>query len=170
MNQTAGMEPLDWLLLTGKEAISAAAAAGARAGLKSPSAPSRKAQWEAGPPVTASWWFIGEEAFMYIYLTDRNTVAERIPDENPVFPGIPVERRYAPDFARRLLYVPDDAGVEENWIYDPESGAFSPPPAPEPPETGPEPEDPGPALSQRVERLEAETAALAAAVERGLHL
>lgn len=107
---------------------------------------------------------------MYIYLTDRNTVAELIPDENPVFPGIPVEQRYAQDFVAKLLHVPDGTEVRESWVYDPESGAFSPPPEPEPPETGPEPEDPGPTLPQRVETLEAETAALSAAIERGLSL
>lgn len=107
---------------------------------------------------------------MYIYLTERNTVAELIPDENPVFPGIPVHQRYAPDFVEKLLHVPDDAGVKENWVYDPESGTFSPPPEPEPPEPGPEPEDPGPTLPERVEALEEENAALTAAIERGLSL
>lgn len=105
---------------------------------------------------------------MYIYLTDRNTVAELIPDENPIFPGIPVEQRYALDFVERLLHVPDDAGVKENWLYDPETGGFAPPPPPEPEEEPPGPQEPP--LSQRVETLEQETAALAAAIERGLSL
>lgn len=116
---------------------------------------------------------------MYILLTDKRTVAELIPDENPVFPGVPVERRYAPDFVQKLLHVPDETEVRQNWIYDPETKTFSPPPEPEPPEPGtePEPPEPGtepeppkPALEERVEALETKTAALKAAVERGLNL
>lgn len=107
---------------------------------------------------------------MYIYLTDKNTVAELIPDEDPVFPGIPVEKRYAPDFVAKLLHVPDGAEVEQNWLYDPESGAFSPPPEPEFPDPGPEPDPPGPTLPERVAALEEETAAITAAIERGLSL
>lgn len=109
---------------------------------------------------------------MYILLTARNTVAEIIPDENPAFPGVPVEKRYAPDFLAKLLRVPDGTGALQNWSYDPETGAFAPPPEPEVPDI-PEPDDPeppGPALAERVERLETENAALAAAVERGLSL
>lgn len=111
---------------------------------------------------------------MYIYLTSQNTVAELIPDENPVFPGIPIEERYAPDFVAKLLHVPDETKADQNWLYDPESGAFSPPPEPsEVPDSGTEPEtplSPGPTLPERVEALETETAALAAAIERGLSL
>lgn len=106
---------------------------------------------------------------MYIYLTDKNTVAELIPDEDPVFPGIPVEKRYAPDFVAKLRHIPDETEVRQNWLYDPETEAFSPPPEP-PEEPIPEPDPPGPTLPQRVEALEQETAALTAAVERGLSL
>lgn len=64
---------------------------------------------------------------MYIYLTDQNTAAEIIPEEHPAFPGVPVERRYSPDFAQRLLRVPDETAVDQNWTHDPETGVFSPP-------------------------------------------
>lgn len=73
---------------------------------------------------------------MYILL-DSNTVKEIIPDENPVFPGVPIEKRYPPDFVAKLLYVEDDIEVAQNWIYDPESETFSATPVPEP---SPEPE------------------------------
>ena len=77
---------------------------------------------------------------MYILL-NNNTVAEIIPDEDPIFPGIPIEQRYAPDFVAKLLHVADDTAVKQNQVYDPETGTFSDPPAPEP---IPEPEPPEP--------------------------
>lgn len=69
---------------------------------------------------------------MYILLSASNTVAEIIPDENPIFPGIPIEQRYTPDFVAKLLHVADDTAVKQNQVYDPETGTFSDPPAPEP--------------------------------------
>ena len=76
---------------------------------------------------------------MYILLSASNTVAEIIPDEDPIFPGIPIEQRYAPDFVAKLLHVADDTAVKQNQVYDPETGTFSDPPVPEPPEPGPGP-------------------------------
>ena len=76
---------------------------------------------------------------MYILLTN-NAVAEIIPDENPIFPGIPIGQRYAPDFVAKLLHVADDTAVKQNQVYDPETGTFSDPPVPEPSE--PEPVEP----------------------------
>lgn len=67
---------------------------------------------------------------MYIYLSN-NTVTEIIPDKHPAFPGVPIERRYSPEFVRRLMHVPDDTEVRQNWVYDPETGSFAPPPEPE---------------------------------------
>lgn len=78
---------------------------------------------------------------MYILLSDTNYAAELIPDEDPIFPGIPIEQRYAPDFVAKLLHVADDTAVKQNQVYDPETGTFSDPPAPEP---IPEPEPPEP--------------------------
>ena len=78
---------------------------------------------------------------MYILLTDENTVSEIIPDENPIFPGVPIEQRYAPDFVAKLLHFPDETEVAQNWVYDPETETFSEPPKPEPePEPEPEPD------------------------------
>lgn len=77
---------------------------------------------------------------MYILLSESNYVAEIIPDEDPIFPGIPVEQRYAPDFVAKLLHVADDTAVKQNQVYDPETGTFSDPPVPEPvPDPDPEP-------------------------------
>lgn len=64
---------------------------------------------------------------MYIFLTPEKTVAEIIPEIDPVFPGVPIEERYAPDFVQKLLRVPDSTEVQPNWVYDEETGAFSPP-------------------------------------------
>ena len=107
---------------------------------------------------------------MYVYLTKQNAAAELIPDEDPVFPGVPVERRYAPDFVQRLVHVPDGTEVRHGWVYDPETGDWAPPPPPEAPETPDPPEVPAPGLEERVELLETETAALTAAIERGIRL
>lgn len=79
---------------------------------------------------------------MYILLSASNTVAEIIPDEDPIFPGIPIGQRYAPDFVAKLLHVADDTAVKQNQVYDPETGTFSDPPVPEPPEPTPEPSEP----------------------------
>lgn len=106
---------------------------------------------------------------MYVYLTKQNAAAELIPDEDPVFPGVPVERRYAPDFVQRLVHVPDGTEVRHGWVYDPETGGFAPPAPPEAPEI-PEDPPPGPSLLERVELLETETAGLTAAIERGMSL
>lgn len=80
---------------------------------------------------------------MYILLTDANTVAEIIPNENPIFPGIPVERRYAPDFVAKLIHVPDDTQVEQNWVYNSETATFREPEPRLPEETGPKSDDDG---------------------------
>ena len=65
---------------------------------------------------------------MYILLTKENMVSEIIPDEDPVFPGVPVSARYAPEFVRGLLQVDNETAVAEGWTYSPETGLFSPPP------------------------------------------
>lgn len=79
---------------------------------------------------------------MRILLTEENTVAEIIPEENPIFPGVPVEERYAPDFVGRLLRVPEGTEVGQNWVYDRETDTFSAPPEPEP----------GPLISENLEQ------------------
>lgn len=63
----------------------------------------------------------------YVFLSDGNTVAEVIPDENPDLPGFTIEQRYAPDFVSKLLPVADGVEVEQNWVYDPMANTFAPP-------------------------------------------
>ncbi len=64
---------------------------------------------------------------MYILLDEKGTAQELIPDIDPVFPGVPIEERYAPDFVSRLIHVPDDTEVQQRWVYDRESGLFNQP-------------------------------------------
>lgn len=63
---------------------------------------------------------------MYILLSDQNRVLEIIPDEDPIFPGVPIEERYAPDFISQLAHFPDDTEVGPNWSYGPEGNRFWP--------------------------------------------
>lgn len=59
-------------------------------------------------------------------------VAEVIPEENPLLPGIPIDQRYAKAFIDSLICVNDDVVVEQNNIYDMETGTFKPEEIPEP--------------------------------------
>ena len=84
---------------------------------------------------------------MYLYITDSGELGSRIPNEDTIFPGIPVEKRFSESFLQNCVYV-DDSFVDTitpytryNW----ETGEFYEvdPPDPEPtPE--PEPEIPIP--------------------------
>lgn len=64
---------------------------------------------------------------MYILLKEDKAVKEIIPDIDPVFPGVPVEDRYAPDFVDGLIHVPDETDVEQNWTYDEYTNTFATP-------------------------------------------
>ena len=68
---------------------------------------------------------------MYIYVKD-NIVWEFVPAENPELPGVSLEERYPAIFIASLIFVEDTTGIEYGYIYDPETGAFSAPPEPEP--------------------------------------
>lgn len=63
----------------------------------------------------------------YLRMED-NRVLEIIPEFDPVFPNIPLDQRYAPDFISRLLPVEDNVEVEQNWLYSAEEQTFTPPP------------------------------------------
>ena len=63
----------------------------------------------------------------HILLSPENTVLEIIPDENPALPGIPLEKRYSAAFLARLMPVEDGVEVDQNWVYDAETGSFSAP-------------------------------------------
>ena len=78
----------------------------------------------------------------YIFFTNDNMVKEIIPGEDPVFPGIPIEERFPPDFVNQLMPVDDDVEVDEYWVYNSSTGTFDPPLPPSEPEVGPEEEEP----------------------------
>lgn len=63
---------------------------------------------------------------MYIYLVN-NIVQEIIPGVNKAFPHIPIEERYTAEFLKSCVAFPNDVRVEQNWVYDPETGDFTPP-------------------------------------------
>ena len=65
---------------------------------------------------------------MYIFMNEQDrTVKEIIPDIDPIFPGVPIEDRYAPDFLEKLRHFPDNTEVEQNWVLDEVAMIFSPP-------------------------------------------
>ena len=67
----------------------------------------------------------------YILFINDNMVKEIIPGEDPVFPGIPIEERFPPDFVSQLMPVEDNVEVYEYWVYNSSTGTFDPPPPPE---------------------------------------
>lgn len=67
----------------------------------------------------------------YVYLVS-NMVNEIIPENNPLFPGIPVQDRYSQSFLNDCVPVSDDTVVEVNMVYDEETQTFAFPPDPEP--------------------------------------
>lgn len=75
----------------------------------------------------------------YIRINENNAVMEIIPDYHPVFPDIPIEQRYSPDFIAKLIQVSDETPVEQSWFYNPDDQTFSAPPPPEPGEPDPVP-------------------------------
>ena len=101
---------------------------------------------------------------MYILL-NNNIVYEIIPDEDPVFPGIPIDARYAPDFVAKLLHIDDSIDVEQNWVYDSETGTFSTPAAPDP---EPTPEPPTDITSLKAAKKEEISDACHAAIVAGV--
>lgn len=101
----------------------------------------------------------------YIRLDSKNSVMEIIPDENPIFPGIPIEQRYTAEFIATLVSVEDETEVEQNWIYNPDDQTFSAPPTPEP---GPDPEpEPEPVEVARAAKVAEISAACNAAIDAG---
>lgn len=71
---------------------------------------------------------------MYILYTEgTNEVAEIIPDEDPIFPGVSIEQRYEKSFVDKLEWVPDTVEVRQNWVKV-GPGTFALPVSPEVPE------------------------------------
>ncbi len=92
----------------------------------------------------------------WVYIVN-GTVHEVLPPE-----AVPVAEWYGEVFAAQCVEAPNE--VEQRWTYDAETGLFAPP-KPEEGTAGP-----APSLESRVDALETETAAIPAAIERGLSL
>ena len=73
--------------------------------------------------------------YQYIYL-QNNVACEFIPEENPLFPGVPISERYAPDFLalclRRSTEQITAEGIKPGMVYDEATDSFAWPPEPEP--------------------------------------
>ena len=96
--------------------------------------------------VPAAVWLSGgkpnkEVNMKYVYVSEDFSVGSIIPDEDPIFPGIPVEQRYSTEFLRQCIAVEDSVAeaIEAGPKYDPESGMFY---APEPPSVEENPDQP----------------------------
>ena len=63
---------------------------------------------------------------MYVRL-NQNIVKEIIPDINPTFPGVPIEKRYPESFLKTCIHVEDDTVVRTGMVYNPEDNSFSVP-------------------------------------------
>lgn len=75
---------------------------------------------------------------MYILLTN-NIVTEIIPNENPVFPGIPIDKRYSAEFLAECIALDDATGIRTGMLYDADTQTFSEPAPLEPePATAPD--------------------------------
>ena len=61
----------------------------------------------------------------FAYVVDGN-VNEIIPEFNPDLPGFSLNERYAPDFIKHLIEIPENLEVEQNWTYS-EVNGFQPP-------------------------------------------
>lgn len=61
---------------------------------------------------------------MYIHLIN-NIVTQLIPDIDPVFPDVPISKRYTESFVDKLIHVEDDANVRIGMKYDASTGNFN---------------------------------------------
>lgn len=72
----------------------------------------------------------------YCVLTKpKNLVQEIIPDEDPIFPGVPITDRYSAEFLAECIEVDSKTTVEIGMFYDEETKKFrepDPEPIPEP--------------------------------------
>ena len=77
----------------------------------------------------------------YVYINEDFSVGSIIPDEDPIFPGIPVEQRYSAEFLKQCIAVEDTVAeaIEAGSKYDPETGTFY---VPEPPNVEENPDQP----------------------------
>lgn len=79
--------------------------------------------------------------YLYINKLDGNKVGAMIPQEDPTFPGIPIEERYAAEFLAECVVRSEEQvaaeGIDCGMIYDADTDTFSWPELP--PEPIPDP-------------------------------
>lgn len=80
----------------------------------------------------------------YVYVGEDLSVGNIIPEEDPVFPGIPVEQRFSAEFLKQCITVEDSVAdaIEAGSKYDPVSGTFYVPEPPPPPSVEENPDQP----------------------------
>lgn len=66
----------------------------------------------------------------YIVLVNGR-VSVAIPQMDPAFPEVPIEKRFAPEFLSKCVVVDENNVPPTGYIYDVETGTFLPPPEPE---------------------------------------
>lgn len=67
---------------------------------------------------------------MYLKLTE-NIVTEIIPDTDPIFPNVPIEERFPPEYVLELIHADDGAEIYCGMEYNSETGKFAfPEPSP----------------------------------------
>lgn len=86
---------------------------------------------------------------MYYICIKNNVVSSFVSELDPVFPGIPIDARYSQEFLSSCIIRENIVGLYSGMLYDPETGAFSDPPVPEPVEPLPTPDLP-PSDSERL--------------------
>ena len=64
----------------------------------------------------------------YVFVQD-SIVGAVIPDKDPVFPGIPISKRYSTEFLSRCVAVKNSVEVQTGWLY--QDGVFTEPVAEE---------------------------------------
>ena len=72
----------------------------------------------------------------YVFV-QNGVVGAIIPEEDPVFPSMPIQRRYSAEFLSRCVTVESGVAVESGWMYV--DGAFIGPVIEEAEETKDEP-------------------------------
>lgn len=73
---------------------------------------------------------------MYIKLKN-NVVTGLIPEDDLLFPGIPIDKRYSAEFLAECIALDDATGIRTGMLYDADTQTFS-----EPAPLEPEPADP----------------------------
>lgn len=68
---------------------------------------------------------------MYYIQLNKNQVMQIIPEEDPIFPGVPITDRYAQDFLDQCIIQKNADEVRCGMIYDPKTGIFAEPSRPE---------------------------------------